>query len=337
MRNICVMNRATISLASLALLALSGGVATAWAADDCKSRGELDTNYCDENNDLVAEPPKDKAKWKDPSTLVFAYTPIEDPAVYANLFKGFTEYLGACTQKKIVYYTVQSNAAQIEAMRSGRLHVAGLASGETGFAVNLAGAVPFAIKGNKDGPRMYRQVVVVKKESTIKTIADLKGRKVAHTAPSSNSGHLAPLALFPKEGVTPGKDYTILFSGKHDQSLAGVLKGDYEAAPITSDIYDRWIMRGQMKADDTRIIYRSGTFPTSSFAHAHDLTPVLADKIKKCFFDYKFSAEMQKEFLGDDRFLPVDYKKDWELVRSVAVASGTPYNRAQFDKENKKK
>ena len=327
----------TIYLASVVSACMVFASTAASAADDCSNRGELDSNYCDEDKNLVAEPPKDPAKWKDPSTLVFAYTPIEDPAVYANLFKGFTEYLGACTQKKIVYYTVQSNAAQIEAMRSGRLHVAGLASGETGFAVNLAGAVPFAIKGNKDGPRLYRQVVVVKKESTIKTLADLKGRKVAHTAPSSNSGHLAPLALFPKEGVTPGKDYTILFSGKHDQSLAGVLKGDYEAAPITSDIYDRWIMRGQMKPDDTRIIYRSGTFPTSSFAYAHDLTPVLAEKIKKCFFDYKFSPEMQKEFLGDDRFLPVDYKKDWELVRAVAVASGTPYNKAQFDKESKKK
>ena len=310
---------------------------TAYAADDCKYRGELDTNYCDEDKNMVAEAPKDKSKWKDPNTLVFAYTPIEDPSVYANLFKGFTDYLAGCTQKKVVYYTVQSNAAQIEAMRSGRLHIAGLASGETGFAVNLAGAVPFAIKGNKDGPRMYRQVVVVKKDSPFKTLADLKGKKVAHTSPSSNSGHLAPLALFPKEGITPGKDYTILFSGKHDQSLAGVLKGDYDAAPITSDIYDRWIMRGQMKADDTRIIYRSGQFPTSAFALSHDLTPVLADKIKKCFFDYKFSPEMQKEFLGDDRFLPVDYKKDWELVRSVAQASGTPYNRAQFDKENAKK
>ena len=310
---------------------------SAFAADDCGNRGELDTNYCDEDKNLVAEPPKDKTKWKDPNTLVFAYTPIEDPAVYANLFKGFTEYLAACTQKKVVYFTVQSNAAQIEAMRSGRLHIAGLASGETGFAVNLAGAVPFAIKGNNDGPRMYRQVVVVKKDSPFKVLADLKGKKVAHTAPSSNSGHLAPLALFPKEGITPGKDYNILFSGKHDQSLAGVLKGDYDAVPITSDIYDRWIMRGQMKADDTRIIYRSGQFPTSAFAHSHDLTPVLAEKIKKCFFDYKFSAELQKEFLGDDRFLPVDYKKDWELVRAVAVASGTPYNRAQFDKENAKK
>ena len=33
----------------------------AFAADDCKNRGELDTNYCDEDNNLVAEAPKDDA------------------------------------------------------------------------------------------------------------------------------------------------------------------------------------------------------------------------------------------------------------------------------------
>ena len=65
----------------------------AFAQDACKNRGQLDTNYCDENNDLVADAPKDSKNWKDPSTLVFAYTPVEDPAVYANIFKPFTDYL----------------------------------------------------------------------------------------------------------------------------------------------------------------------------------------------------------------------------------------------------
>ena len=48
---------------------------------------------------------------------------------------------------------------------------------------------------------------------------DLKGKKVAHTSPSSNSGHLAPLALFPGEGLAPDKDYKPVFSGKR---LSGV-------------------------------------------------------------------------------------------------------------------
>jgi phosphonate transport system substrate-binding protein len=53
--------------------------ATPAAAQECKNRGQLDTLYCDDNNDLVADTPTDPRKWKDPATLVFAYTPVEDP------------------------------------------------------------------------------------------------------------------------------------------------------------------------------------------------------------------------------------------------------------------
>ena len=78
------------------------------------------------------------------------------PAVYQNVFKPFTDFLNQCTGKRVVYYPVQSNSAEIEAMRSGRLHVAGFSTGPTGFAVNLAGAVPFAAKGTEKGPHGYR-------------------------------------------------------------------------------------------------------------------------------------------------------------------------------------
>jgi len=132
-----------------------------------KNRGQLDTLYCDDNNDLVADVPTDQKKWKDPGTLVFAYTPVEDPAVYQNVFKPFTDYLAQCTSKRIVYYPVQSNAAEIEAMRSGRLHVAGFSTGPTGFAVNLAGAVPFAAKGTEKGPHGYHLISLVKKRKPL--------------------------------------------------------------------------------------------------------------------------------------------------------------------------
>ncbi|HWL72661.1 MAG TPA: phosphate/phosphite/phosphonate ABC transporter substrate-binding protein, partial [Burkholderiaceae bacterium] len=73
--------------------ALLGGADSSSTANaqDCKNRGQLDTLYCDDNNDLVADVPTDPRKWKDPSTLVFAYTPVEDPAVYLNVFRPFTD------------------------------------------------------------------------------------------------------------------------------------------------------------------------------------------------------------------------------------------------------
>ena len=312
-----------------------GLVGTA-CAQTCANRGELDAQYCDANKDLVADTPSEAGKLKNPSTIVFTYTPVEDPAVYESIFKPFTTHLASCTGKKVVFYQVQSNAAEIEAMRSGRLHVGGFSTGPTAFAVNIAGAVPFAVKGTEKEFQGYNLIVVVKKDSPYKTLADLKGKKVAHTAPSSNSGHMAPMALFPKLGLTPDKDYKILFSGKHDQSILGVRSGDYDAAPVASDVFHRMATRGQIKEDEFRILWKSEKFPTSSFAYAHDLEPKFRDQMLKCFYDYRFNAEMQKAFDGADRFVPVTYQKDWAVVRQVADAGGESFNRAGYEKESKR-
>jgi phosphonate transport system substrate-binding protein len=320
-------------LLPVALLAAAG---SAMAQDACTNRGQLDNAYCDANKDLVADLPTDKSKQRDPSTLVWAYTPVEDPAVYANIFKPFTEHLEKCVGKRTVYYPVQSNAAEIEAMRSGRLHFAGFSTGPTGFAVNMAGAVPFAAKGVGNDVRGYNLLAIVKATSPFQKLSDLKGKKVAHTSPSSNSGNLAPRVLFPDLGLTPDSDYKPMMSGGHDKSILGVSSGDYEMAAVASDVYDRMITRGTVKKDEFRIIYRSATFPTSSFAYAHDLKPELAAKLQQCFYSFRFPAEMQKEFNGDDRFLPITYAKDWAVVRDVAEKSGTPYNKAAYEAEAKR-
>lgn len=322
MRSICLTGVFAVGALLLA--------SPAFAADTCPHRGQLDDAYCDADNDLVADVPE---KTRDPSVIVFAYSPVEDPAVYENAFKPFTEYLGKCLAKRVVYYAVQSNSAEIEAMRSGRLTVAGFSTGPLGFAVNMAGAVPFAAKGTEKGFEGYNLIVVVKASGPIQKLADLKGKRVGHTAPSSNSGNLAPKALFPELGVVPGKDYEIVFSGGHDKSVLGVASGDYDAGTVASDVFERMIARGTVKREDFRVIYRSEMFPTSGFAYAHDLKPELAAKLKQCFYDFRFPPQMQKDFEGDDRFYPITYKTDWAIVRKVAEESGTPYNKAAYERE----
>ena len=305
-------------------------------AQECANRGQLDSAYCDANNDLVADTPTDPSRLKDPATLIFAYSPVENPAVYQTVYQPFMDHLASCTGKRIVYYPVQNNAAQIEAMRSGRLHISGFATGVVGFAVNLAGAVPFAVIGSEKGVSGYKLFALVKTESAYKALPDLKGKKVAHTSPSSNSGNLAPRVFFPDLGLKPDEDYKPFMSGGHDKSVMGVASGDYDMAPVASDVYERMVARGAVKADALRVIWQSETFPTSSWSIPHDLKPDLAKKITACFMDYKWHDGLKKEYAGEDRFLPMTYRETWKPIRDVAEKSGTPYNKAAFDAQVKR-
>jgi phosphonate transport system substrate-binding protein len=81
---------------ALAMAALLGSLSAAQAQENCANRGDPGNIYCDANKDMVADTPNDLKKLKNPSTLVFTCTPVEDPAVYENIYKPFTGHLGQC-------------------------------------------------------------------------------------------------------------------------------------------------------------------------------------------------------------------------------------------------
>src|ERR1700745_4025552 len=281
------MARQTNLLAGL-FAALIVGAASVGAAraQDCP-RGDLDKAYCDRNGDLVADAPTDPKRLVNPSTLVFAYTPVEDPAVYAKAWDGFIKYMEKTTGKKVVFFPVQSNAAEIEAMRSGRLHVAGFNNGSNPTAVNCESFVPFAIMGTKDGQFGYEMEIIVPADSAIKTPVDLKGKKVAFTEPTSNSGFKAPSAILKADfNLEADRDFTAVFSGKHDNSVIGIANKDYDAAAVANEVMFRMFARNVVDRAKIRSIYKSETFPTTGYGYVYNLDPALGETIKKGFFTF---------------------------------------------------
>lgn len=292
----------------------------------------MDPRFTDANGDLVADAPTNPAQWIDPPVLVFAYTPVEDPAVYAKVWDEFINHLSTTTGKKVQFFPVQSNAAQLEAMRAGRLHVAGFNTGSNPLAVNCVGFVPFTMMASKDDLFGYEMEIITYPGSGITKIEDIKGKKMAFTSATSNSGFKAPSALLKDQfKLEAGKDFEAVFSGKHDNSILGVANKDYVAAAIANSVKARMIARDVVKPEQLEVIYKSQTFPTTGYGYVYNLKPELAAKVKDAFFTFNWEgSNLQKEFSKgkppQEKFMPINYKDYWQVVRDIDKAMGVSYN-----------
>lgn len=312
------------------LLGLSLGTHAVWAQDSaCQNRGDLDVAYCDNDRNLVADTPRDTV---DPKRLMVGITSVQDADTARRIYGPMVAYLGSCLKREVFIYPPAREPNVMEAMRKGEVHIGQFATGGTLFAVNYAGAVPFAAKGRSSVGKFdaYKLLLIVREGSSFKSPKDLVGKTIAHTSASSNSGNLAPRALFPDIGLKPDADYKVVFSGKHENSINGVLLGLYDAAAVASDVVERLIAKGEMKANAVRVVYESDDFPPDEFSHAHNLNPKLVAEIKKCMFGYKWPEHMVRLLEGNDHYYPVDYRKDWQVIRLIGKASGTPVTKQAY-------
>jgi phosphonate transport system substrate-binding protein len=303
------------------------------STEDCPRPPEMDARFCDRDDDLIADPPEDPSEFVNPDTLIFAYTPVEDPAVYREVWADFLVHMEEVTGKEVEFFAVDSNAAQLEAMRAGRLHVAGFNTGSNPFAVNFAGFRPFAMMAAEDGSFGYEMEIIVPADSDIQSVEDLAGRQVAFTSETSNSGFKAPSALLQSEfSLEAGTDFDTVFSGGHDNSILGVFNKDYEAAAIANSVLTRMAERGVVEPEGIRTIYKSETFPTTGYGYVYNLDPELAEKVQEAFFSFDWEGtSLAEEFSqsGEDQFIPITYKEYWAVIRTIDNALGVTYTEPQ--------
>src|SRR3546814_10705146 len=100
--------------------------------------------------------------------------------------------------------------------------------------------------------------------------------------------------------------------------MLGVVAGDYDAAPVASEVVERMAERGLYDPEEVKIIFESRPFPTTSYTSAHNLAPELVEKIKEAFFTFKLEGTtLGEEFSGVSTFVPIEYKDDWEIIRTI--------------------
>lgn len=280
-------------------------------------------SFPDADNDMVADPPSDAAKFVNPEVLLFSYVATEGQAVPDDAWKELVAAIKQKTGKEVKIVHFNTADEQMAAVKKGELHIVGLNTGLVQNAVEQFGFVPMCTMGKADGSWGYTMELIVPAGSPIKKPEDIKGHKVIFTTLDSNSGCKAPLVLLKeKYNLLPDRDYQYGFSQDHKESIKRVADKEkgFDVAPVASDILAAMEEEKKIDASAVVSIYKSERFPPATFGYVYNLTPELRDGIRDTFLKFEWKGTgLEKQFKpeGKEKFVPVNYKDDWANTRRI--------------------
>ncbi|RMG00829.1 MAG: phosphate/phosphite/phosphonate ABC transporter substrate-binding protein, partial [Nitrospirae bacterium] len=112
-----------------------------------------------------------------------------------------------------------------------------------------------------NGSTFYNSYIIVHRDSSYRSLKDLKGKTFAFTDPKSNSGKLYPEYKLARMGTTPDKFFSrYIYSYSHNKSVELVAKRIVDGAAVESLVYKFMKKKGSPYVEETRIIDRSPDF-----------------------------------------------------------------------------
>jgi len=176
-------------------------------------------------------------------------------------------------------YVLYSNyERQVQGLLAGHFDVAWnspLAWLEAERAAKAAGRKAEAI-AMRDSDRDLTSVIVVRSDSPIQTIVDLRGKTVAVGAGDSPQATLIPLVHLAEQGLVPDQDFRVLrfdvLVGKHGDHIGGereaaksLVAGEADAACMIDVNHLVFGRDGTLPAGKTRILAHTGGYDHCNF------------------------------------------------------------------------
>lgn len=141
----------------------------------------------------------------------------------------------------------------------------------------------------RDTDRDLRSVVVVRAESTVKTLDDLRGRTVAVGAADSPQATLIPLDHLARAGLAPERDFAVrrfdVLLGKHGDHIGGerdaaraLMDGAVDAVCLLDANHLGFSRDGTLAPGATRVLSETALYDHCCFTALDDAPAALLDR-----------------------------------------------------------
>lgn len=267
-----------------------------------------------------------------PDVLQVQLIPSRDMAYLDAQRMPMQQLLEAELGRKVNVTVATDYNALIEGMAAEQIHVGLLATtayvmaADEGAAEAILKSLRFDVDDNgkllKDKPLVsgYKAQLVANSSSGIKTVADLKGKKIAIASFTSTSGFVWPANLLADNKLDPEKDVTWVNVGGHDNAILAVYNNQADAAFTFKDartLFEKESFYADLMAK-VALISNTSEIPNDTISVIPNLDPVLKERIRLAFINMVKKPEglliMQKIY-NHEGYAPAK-DSDYDLVRT---------------------
>lgn len=225
--------------------------------------------------------------------LKFGFTPVLSESDMRVEFEPLMTYLSDSIGQKVVLYVAKDYADLRTQMESGAVDIGSFSPFAYVDAVR-GGKIRIIAQSLMDGSATYRGIIVARKDSGLKSLADLPGKRFAFVDPESASGYVYPRAMLVERGITPEISFKkTVFAGNPDKVIAAVLDGTADAGAV----YELALVVAKSKGMPTENLMTLATtdpIPHDGVAVRIGLDETLAKKIQAALVDLNKSDAGRK-------------------------------------------
>ena len=245
---------------------------------------------------------EDAAKEK----LVVQFVPTNNDGTMEAKAKPFAEYLSKKLDRQVDVTLATDYSTIVEAMASGQVDIGIMppAAYVQAKDMDAAEAILTSQLGNYDQEtglplegqltNTFKGEILVRADSGLNELTDLKGKKIATLSPNSASGYIYPVAEMKDAGVDPTTEATLTTVNDIPSEITAVLNGQMDAAFVFEGA--RNVFASSFADNDLfkelKVLYLTeGDIPNDAIAVQPKMDDALKKEIKDVFLNMKDDEE----------------------------------------------
>lgn len=242
---------------------------------------------CNQQVSHTSPSPLDKTQ-KNLSPLKIGILPMQNVKNQQQIIKQFDNYLEKSLKRTIDIKLAKNYNETVDWLVQEKVDIAYLGPLTYLQALDRGAKIePLVAPIDKNtGQSWYRSCIIVKSDSPIKNLTDLKGKRIAFVDKSSTSGYLMPLAAFKKVNIDPEQDFDkLIYTGNHTKSMEALENGIVDAVATNIPFYLKQQKIGKLTSDNSRILWDSKPLPPFPIVVSQKLPPELIKQLKQTFIN----------------------------------------------------